>query len=295
MRQPIKLIIKKGKVHKDGTSLIFLQYCYSKERRVLISTDISIPEKYWNKKACSILPSLPKQYGNLQSLETDLREKLRRSEQIVDYAIDCGNTDPIRFLKRHFKEGVNQYTPQAGNDKNTKDVMYQISQYITSKIGLVKEPTLSVIRQMKNHCIDYNHLIGAVTSIIDNQNLLPCSIGVFGDCGGGKSSLMRMVEEKYKGQPGVLVIRFNRWLFEEYYDAKTVLMGRIVDEIIAKRTLSAKALKAAARLLKKIDILKLTGSAIKYGIGFAALGPAGLAVSGAELLGKLKDVNYEDM
>jgi hypothetical protein len=40
MRQPIKLIIKKGMVRKDGTSLIFLQYCYSKQRRVLISTDI---------------------------------------------------------------------------------------------------------------------------------------------------------------------------------------------------------------------------------------------------------------
>jgi hypothetical protein len=91
MRQPIKLIIKKGKVRKDGTSLIFLQYCYSKERRILISTDISLPEKYWNKKTCSILPSLPKQYGNPQNLEADLREKLRRSEQIVDYAIECGN------------------------------------------------------------------------------------------------------------------------------------------------------------------------------------------------------------
>ena len=144
-------------------------------------------------------------------------------------------------------------------------------------------------------CIDYNHLIGAVTGIIDNPNLLPCSIGVFGDWGGGKSSLMRMIEEKYKDRQGVLVIRFNGWLFEGYDDAKTVLMGRIVDEIIAKRTLSTKALKAAARLLKKIDFLKLTGSAVKYGIGFAALGPAGLAaVSGAELLGKLKDANYED-
>ena len=44
MRQPIKLIIKKGKVRKDGTSLIFLQYCYSQAKRMLISTDVYIPE-----------------------------------------------------------------------------------------------------------------------------------------------------------------------------------------------------------------------------------------------------------
>ncbi|MBS1656012.1 MAG: NTPase, partial [Bacteroidetes bacterium] len=143
-------------------------------------------------------------------------------------------------------------------------------------------------------CIDYNHLISAVTGIIDNPSLLPCSIGIFGDWGSGKSSLMKMIEEKYKGQDNILVIRFNGWLFEGYEDTKTVLMGRIVDEIISKRTLGTKGLKAAARLLKKIDILKLSGTAIKYGIGFATMGPAGLAaVSGADLLNKLKEADYE--
>jgi hypothetical protein len=76
--------------------------------------------------------------------------------------------------------------------------------------------------------IDYNHLIIAVTGIIDNPNLLPCSIGVFDDWGSGKSSLMKMVEEKYKDQENTLVIRFNGWLFEGYEDTKTVLMGRIL-------------------------------------------------------------------
>lgn len=143
-------------------------------------------------------------------------------------------------------------------------------------------------------CIDYTHLIGAVTGIVDNPTLLPCSIGIFGDWGSGKSSLMGMVEEKYKDEKNVLVIKFNGWLFEGYEDAKTVLMGRIVDEIISKRTLGEKAIKAAARLLKRIDILKLSGSAIKYGVGFATMGPAGLAaVSIGDILGKVKDVDYE--
>jgi hypothetical protein len=143
-------------------------------------------------------------------------------------------------------------------------------------------------------CIDYNHLINAVTSIIDNQNLLPCSIGVFGDWGSGKSSLMKMIEAHYKDNEDILVVKFNGWLFEGYEDAKTVLMGRIVDEIISKRTLTAKGLKAAAKLLKKIDIIKLSGTAVKYGLSFAALGPAGLAaVSAVDILSKLKEIDYE--
>ena len=83
--------------------------------------------------------------------------------------------------------------------------------------------------------IDYQHLVNAVTSIVNNVNLLPCSIGVFGDWGSGKSSLMRMVEETYLGDKDVLIINFNGWLFEGYEDTKTVLMGRIVNEIIKKR------------------------------------------------------------
>lgn len=46
--------------------------------------------------------------------------------------------------------------------------------------------------------------------------------------------------------------------------------------------------------MKRIDLLKLSGSAIKYGVGFATMGPAGLAaVSVADMLGKVKDIDYE--
>ncbi|MBK6992476.1 MAG: hypothetical protein IPH34_11895 [Chitinophagaceae bacterium] len=29
---------------------MFLQYCHSAEQRILLSTDIPIPQNYWNKK-----------------------------------------------------------------------------------------------------------------------------------------------------------------------------------------------------------------------------------------------------
>jgi predicted KAP-like P-loop ATPase len=143
--------------------------------------------------------------------------------------------------------------------------------------------------------IDYRYLVKAVTSIIDNESLLPCSIGIFGDWGSGKSSLMRMVEATYKDED-ILVIGFNGWLFEGYEDAKTVLMARIVDEIIAKRTLSAQGRKYAARLLKKIDLMKLATTSVKYGVGFLAAGPVGIAAAGmTDIAAKLKDADYEEI
>ncbi|MEY8780904.1 P-loop NTPase fold protein [Allomuricauda sp. XS_ASV26] len=143
--------------------------------------------------------------------------------------------------------------------------------------------------------IDYQHLVNAVTSIIDNASLLPCSIGVFGDWGSGKSSLMKMVEEKYNENDDILIINFNGWLFEGYEDTKTVLMGRIVDEIIKQRKPQDKALKIAARLLRKIDLLKIGQSAVKHGAGFMLMGPAGLALTTtSDILSKLSKANYED-
>lgn len=142
--------------------------------------------------------------------------------------------------------------------------------------------------------IDYSYLMKAVTTIIDKDNLLPCSIGIYGDWGSGKSSLMKMIEKKYENEENILVIKFNGWLFEGYEDAKSVLMGRIVDEIINKRTFSEKAIKYAAKLLKRIDWIKVAGSSLKYGMSFLTLGPVGLAgVSLADAMGKMSDGDYE--
>ena len=46
--------------------------------------------------------------------------------------------------------------------------------------------------------LGFDHLKTAVLSIISDSALLPATIGVYGDWGSGKSSLMRMVEADLK-------------------------------------------------------------------------------------------------
>jgi hypothetical protein len=43
MLLPIKLICPKNKVRKDGTSIIFIQYCGSDNKKTLLNTEIAIP------------------------------------------------------------------------------------------------------------------------------------------------------------------------------------------------------------------------------------------------------------
>ncbi|QEC69264.1 site-specific integrase [Panacibacter ginsenosidivorans] len=155
MHQPIKLIIKKGKVRKDGTSLIFLQYCYSSSKRVLISTQVAIPPFYWNKKADRISENLPAEYGGVLSLETSLREKVRRAEKLVDYAIKRSKICPATFLKTNFLGNDNFYLESVDYDKQKMDVFYQIEKYIKDKRDFVQEDTVDVIRNMKKHLYSF--------------------------------------------------------------------------------------------------------------------------------------------
>lgn len=142
--------------------------------------------------------------------------------------------------------------------------------------------------------IDYDHLVKAVKRIIENDDLIPSTIGIFGDWGSGKSSLMRMVEESYRGKGEILTVKFNGWLFEGYEDAKSVLMGTILEEITSKRTLTEEAKKLALKLFKKIDWLKLAKNGLKYGVSIAAMGPAGLGIAALSDVPKaLNEFDYE--
>lgn len=151
MGQPIKLIIKKGAVRKDGTSLIFVQYCYTADQRVLLSTHVSIPPNYWNKKTRRISENLPLRYGNAIELQLSITEKLRRSEDMAEYAIKKRNTCPILFLKENFSLHTNWKPKQMSDSTKCLDIYRNIDDYVESKRGTVKHCTINVINAMKAH------------------------------------------------------------------------------------------------------------------------------------------------
>ena len=56
-----------------------------------------------------------------------------------------------------------------------------------------------------------------IRELILDPTVLPATIGVYGDWGGGKSSIMQMLLSDFKKDPpdiGVATLYFNGWLFE---------------------------------------------------------------------------------
>ncbi|MCM3252545.1 KAP family P-loop NTPase fold protein [Priestia aryabhattai] len=127
--------------------------------------------------------------------------------------------------------------------------------------------------------LDFDHMISLLQELISDESLLPSSIGVYGDWGSGKSSLIRMSMKKAEEVEGTVCLIFNGWLFEGYEDAKTALMGNILDAIQEHSTLSDKAKKCISGLYKSVDKLKLIKNGIKYTGDFLLTGGLGTITS----------------
>mgnify|MGYP000039011243 FL=1 len=122
--------------------------------------------------------------------------------------------------------------------------------------------------------LKFDYIIDAVTKIVLDEGLSPSSIGLYGDWGSGKSSLMKMIEQKLtqRGDKSILCVRFNGWLFEGYEDAKTALCGTILEKIKEKETIDSKIKEKVKLLLDKVDVQKILGKGIRYGLDYFLTG-----------------------
>lgn len=155
MLLPIKPICPASKVRKDGTSLIFLQYCKSEEDKTLLNTEISIPPKYWNKKLKRVVDDLPELYGDSNNINLEVHRMYRIAEDIIKFAIRENFPDPVQFVKDTFSP--NYETNKLGTErpkvkpveKLNLDFFYQFEEYIESKQGTVSDGTIDVFKNLK--------------------------------------------------------------------------------------------------------------------------------------------------
>jgi hypothetical protein len=94
--------------------------------------------------------------------------------------------------------------------------------------------------------------------------------------------VQKEIEEKYpknekkKDTVKTLCIEFNGWLFEGYEDTKTSLCGAILDALADKKRFSKEVTDYAKELIKKIDINKILGKGVKYGLDLFLSGGIGI-------------------
>lgn len=151
--------------------------------------------------------------------------------------------------------------------------------------------------------LQFKYIATSVTRIIKSDHLLPTTIGVFGDWGSGKSSLLKMVEKEIGKETGIMTISFNGWLFEGFEDAKTALMGTILekieDKIKSDKNLIEKAGTLLYKLSKRVNWLQLFSLTARYGLPALAGMPHLSAINASAdtakaVIDKVKGVDGEE-
>ena len=121
-----------------------------------------------------------------------------------------------------------------------------------------------------------------VVNLIKDSNNQPISIGIHGDWGAGKSSILEMIEDLFNHTDKddgkkYCCIRFNGWKHQGFEDSKIALMSAIVSELTAKENLQETAKEILGKLRKNINWMTVAKTAGKTALGIAT-GTAPIAV-----------------
>ncbi len=120
--------------------------------------------------------------------------------------------------------------------------------------------------------LNYEAISQTVVRILKDDREHPFTVGIHGDWGAGKSSILKMIETELSSDENVVVLWFNGWTFEGFDDAKTVLIEAIVTELCRQRPTLQKVKEKASKLLQRVNWLKV----VKRGGGVAFNVLAGL-------------------
>lgn len=104
-----------------------------------------------------------------------------------------------------------------------------------------------------------------IKGLIDEPGILPITIGVFGDWGSGKSSIMESLKRAYddENDKTTVCLQFNGWVLEGYDDAKAALIESILKSFEENKSLPRKAKNKIKKLAKSVNWMRAIGFGVK--------------------------------
>jgi hypothetical protein len=113
--------------------------------------------------------------------------------------------------------------------------------------------------------LGYSVHANQLKDIVTNEKNLPITVGLYGDWGCGKSSILKILEEQLKTEDDTIVVYFDGWSFESFDDAKMALIQGIVDELEKNERFFSKVEdKASAAYLDLKDAFKQLRKSINW-------------------------------
>lgn len=146
--------------------------------------------------------------------------------------------------------------------------------------------------------LGHERIAQTVIEVMNDNNLRPLTIGIYGDWGVGKSSVLSIIEKNVKANQGEIkshCISFNGWLFQGYEDAKSALMETVVFDLAALQPRDKKIQSLAKSLIKRINWLKVAKTAASATVaGLSGIPVYGVLQGVSEIGKKAKEILEPD-
>lgn len=124
--------------------------------------------------------------------------------------------------------------------------------------------------------LGYTIHAGLLKQVIMNDKNLPATIGLYGDWGSGKSSILKILKEQIENaddsKDNSVVIYFDGWSFESFDDAKMALIQGIVDKLEDNKQIKANITNAVKKVKESIFSMRTLMWTLRYFATPIALG-----------------------
>jgi predicted KAP-like P-loop ATPase len=112
--------------------------------------------------------------------------------------------------------------------------------------------------------LGYDVHIELLKNLLKDDTVYPITIGIFGDWGSGKSSIMELLKKEIENENDeIACLYFNGWVFEGYDDAKAALMESIIIEFEDEKKFGEEIKDNVKKLLGKVNWMRVIGLGFK--------------------------------
>lgn len=102
-----------------------------------------------------------------------------------------------------------------------------------------------------------------IKELLEDEKMLPVTIGLFGDWGSGKSSILKVLKNEFEKENKTACLYFNGWVFEGYDDAKAALLETILKELEDEKKFGDGLKDDIKKLYKSVNWMRVIGFSLK--------------------------------
>ena len=144
--------------------------------------------------------------------------------------------------------------------------------------------------ESKKDYLNFGEVSHLAIDVLTTEDMLPVSIGVFGNWGAGKSSLLNLIEKQLDDDPkDWIIIKFDAWMYQGYDDARAALLEAIATALTKAADGNASLVTKTKKLLARVNGFRVMGFLAEGAALLAGIPTGGILARSIDAIGNASD------